>query len=105
MVRDGEKVTVRWFPVPLSGDVVVVGQRDGSLRAHRLLGYVPTRHGLALCTAGDRETAADPFCLWGRLVGVVVETEAGAVAVSWSQRARAAGRYVLAVAERCGWRT
>lgn len=70
-LRDGEIVTLRPALAYRPGDIVGVARADGTLTLHRLLGYRPSRRGLAVWTQADRADAPDPAALLAATVGRV----------------------------------
>ena len=66
-LRDGEIVTLRPALAYRPGDIVGVARADGTLTLHRLLGYRPSRRGLAVWTQADRADAPDPAALLARV--------------------------------------
>jgi hypothetical protein len=53
LLADGDRVRIAAARCYWPGDVLVFRAPDGSLLAHRLLGYRPWAGGLALVTRGD----------------------------------------------------
>ena len=95
-IPDGALVELRARRVRWPGDVVALQIPGGGARVHRVLGYVPTRRGLALLTQADAEPAADPPAPLRDVIGTVVGVAEPVtpVRVSWRHRARAAARYL-----------
>ena len=94
VLSDGELVQVERRRFYLPGDVVVF-PAAGGLRSHRLLGYRPTRRGLAVVTRPDVSIDAwDAPVRPDQILGRVIAVEGGAaLRVSLAQRLRSIGRF------------
>ena len=95
VLADGELASVERRRIYWPGDVIVFQATDG-LRAHRLLGYRPTREGLAAVTRPDASIDAwDAPVQRREILGRVTAVESGAALhVSFGQRLRSIGRFV-----------
>lgn len=92
-LADGCAVDVVAARVYWPGDVVVFARRDGTLVAHRLLGYRPGRPMRAF-TQADRSASPDSAVALHEIVGRVVAP------VSVGARLFALGRFVRLAASR-----
>lgn len=99
LIEDGVRVRVEPRRLYWPGDVVVI-QAGDELRAHRLIGWVPSRRGWRLVTQADALARLpgsghdDPVLrdqVLGRVVGGECATEI--VRVPLGQRLRAIGRF------------
>ena len=93
----GAAVTVRPAARCLPGDVVAFRGRDGRLRVHRALGWLPTRAGARLLTRGDAATRRDPAVTAADLLGCVETVDGTPLPVRPADRLRALGALATAV--------
>jgi len=89
LIPAGAAVTVRPASRCLPGDVVAFRGRDGRLRVHRALGWLPTRAGARLVTRGDAATRRDPAVSAADLLGRVETVDGAPLPVRPAHRLRA----------------
>ncbi len=99
IVSDGDSVDVKRSPFYVPGDILAARTRDGRLVAHRFLGYVPTRRGIALAMQADHSLTADGLVRGDDVLGKVVSQTPAS-----TDRVRAAARFVRLLARAGGSR-
>jgi len=94
----GAAVTVRPAARCLPGDVVAFRGRDGRLRVHRALGWLPARGGARLLARGDAAAGRDPAVAAADLLGRVETVDGAPFKVHPADRLRALRSLAAAVA-------
>jgi len=93
----GAAVTVRPAARCLPGDVVAFRGRDGRLRVHRALAWLPSRGGARLLARGDAAAGRDPAVPAADLLGRVETVDGAPLRVRPADRLRAVGALAAAL--------
>ncbi len=88
LLESGDRIRVRGRRLYWPGDVVAFRRADGRILVHRVLGYVPGRHGGSVFAKGDHLSREDEPVTRDAVIGRLVESGGRATDVSWARRSR-----------------
>lgn len=95
----GSEAYIRAKNIYWPGDIVVYTRGNGQLVSHRMLGYLPGRHGWLAMARADDAAAADPVVPTSRIVGQVTEIGDQPMSCSLAWRLRSLVRFITGVGD------